>query len=88
MRYDRREPTVFYDQKIGLFRAVIEAVGGRVPIIANAGDNCTDDSVEFAARSSRSAWTRSWRWSPYYNKPPQEGLYRHFGAIAKRSMCR
>ena len=41
-------PTVFYDQKIELFKAVIDAVGGRVPIIANAGDNCTDDSVEFA----------------------------------------
>ena len=41
-------PTVFYPQKIDLFKAVIEAVDGRAPIIANAGDNCTADSVEFA----------------------------------------
>ena len=45
-----RVPTVFYPQKLDLFRAVIEAVGGRAPIIANAGDNCTADSVEFARR--------------------------------------
>ena len=51
-------PTVFYPQKIELFKAVIEAVGGRVPIIANAGDNCTADSVEFARDVARSGRRR------------------------------
>ena len=41
-------PTVFYPQKIDLFRAVVEAVGDRVPVIANVGDNCTADTVDFA----------------------------------------
>ena len=41
-------PTVFYPQKMDLFRAVVEAAGGRVPIIANVGDNCTADTVGFA----------------------------------------
>ena len=41
-------PTVFYPQKMDLFRAVVAAVDGRVPVIANVGDNCTADTVEFA----------------------------------------
>jgi 4-hydroxy-tetrahydrodipicolinate synthase len=76
-------PTVFYPQKIELFKAVIEAVGGRVPIIANAGDNCTADSVEFARDVSRLGVDGIMAVVPYYNKPPQEGLYLHFRSIAE-----
>jgi 4-hydroxy-tetrahydrodipicolinate synthase len=75
-------PTVFYDQKIELFRAVIDAAGERAPIIANAGDNCTDDSVEFARKVVGLGVDAIMAVVPYYNKPPQEGLYRHFKAIA------
>lgn len=76
-------PTVFYDQKVELFRTVVEAVGGRVPIIANAGDNCTDDSVEFAQKVVSLGVDAIMAVVPYYNKPPQEGLYRHFRSIAR-----
>jgi 4-hydroxy-tetrahydrodipicolinate synthase len=76
-------PTVFYPQKIELFRAVIEAVGGQVPIIANAGDNCTADSVEFARDVAKLGVDGIMAVVPYYNKPPQEGLYRHFRTIAE-----
>jgi 4-hydroxy-tetrahydrodipicolinate synthase len=76
-------PTVFYPQKIELFKAVIEAVGGRVPIIANAGDNCTADSVDFARDVSRLGVDGIMTVVPYYNKPPQEGLYLHFRSIAE-----
>jgi 4-hydroxy-tetrahydrodipicolinate synthase len=75
-------PTVFYDQKLELFRAVVDAVGGRVPIIANAGDNCTHDSVEFAKEVAALGVDAIMAVVPYYNKPPQEGLYRHFCEIA------
>lgn len=75
-------PTVFYDQKLDLFRAVIDAVGGRVPIIANAGDNCTDDSVKFAQEVVGLGVDSIMAVVPYYNKPPQEGLYRHYCTIA------
>lgn len=75
-------PTVFYDQKMHLFEAVVEAVGGRVPVIANAGDNCTDDSVEFASKVVTLGVDAIMCVVPYYNKPPQEGMYRHFKAIA------
>ena len=75
-------PTVFYPQKMELFRAVIEAAGGRAPIIANVGDNCTADSVEFAKQVVKLGVDGIMLVVPYYNKPPQEGLYRHFAAIA------
>jgi 4-hydroxy-tetrahydrodipicolinate synthase len=76
-------PTVFYDQKLQLFSAVIDAVGDRAPIIANAGDNCTADSVEFARKVVALGVDAIMAVVPYYNKPPQEGMYRHFRSIAE-----
>ncbi len=76
-------PTVFYDQKLELFRAVLDAVGGRAPIVANAGDNCTADSVEFARKVASLGVDAIMAVVPYYNKPPQEGMYAHFRAIAE-----
>lgn len=76
-------PTVFYDQKMDLFRAVIDAAGDRAPIIANAGDNCTADSVEFAKKVEALGVDAIMCVVPYYNKPPQEGMYLHFRAIAE-----
>lgn len=76
-------PTVFYDQKCDLFRAVVEAVDGRAPVIANAGDNCTADSVEFARKVVQLGVDGIMTVVPYYNKPPQEGMYRHFRSIAE-----
>ena len=75
-------PTVFYPQKIKLFTAVLEAVDGRVPIIANVGDNCTADTVEFAQEVQKLGVQGFLCVVPYYNKPPQEGLYQHFKTIA------
>ena len=75
-------PTVFYPQKIELFRAVVEAVGDRVPVIANVGDNCTADTVYFAQDAAKQGVDGFMCVVPYYNKPPQEGLYRHFKTIA------
>lgn len=76
-------PTVFYPQKIELFKAVMEAVDGKVPIIANVGDNSTADSVEFAKEVEKLGVDGFMAVVPYYNKPPQEGLYQHFKAIAE-----
>jgi 4-hydroxy-tetrahydrodipicolinate synthase len=76
-------PTVFYDQKMELFRAVLSAVGGKAPVIANAGDNCTADSVHFAKQVVALGVDAIMAVVPYYNKPPQEGLYRHFRTIAE-----
>ncbi|MBS4897101.1 MAG: 4-hydroxy-tetrahydrodipicolinate synthase [Gordonibacter pamelaeae] len=75
-------PTVFYPQKIDLFRAVVEAVGDRVPVIANVGDNCTADTVDFAREVAELGVDGFMCVVPYYNKPPQEGIYQHFRTIA------
>jgi len=75
-------PTITHDEKIALFKAVIEAVGDRAPILANIGDNCTRDSVGFAQRAEELGMSGLMAVVPYYNKPPQEGLYRHFSEIA------
>ena len=75
-------PTVFYPQKIDLFKAVLEANAGRIPIIANVGDNCTADTVDFASDVAKLGLDGLMLVVPYYNKPPQEGLYRHFSTIA------
>lgn len=76
-------PTVFYPQKMDLFRTVVDAVGGRVPIIANAGDNCTADTVDFVQDVAKLGVDGIMCVVPYYNKPPQEGMYQHFAAIAR-----
>lgn len=75
-------PTIFYPQKMELFEAVVSEVGGEVPIIANVGDNCTADTVEFAQKVEKLGVDGFMLVVPYYNKPPQEGLYQHFKTIA------
>ena len=75
-------PTVFYPQKMELFKAVVEAVDGRIPVIANVGDNCTADTVDFAGDVAQLGVDAFMCVVPYYNKPPQEGLYQHFAALA------
>ena len=75
-------PTVFYDDKVRLFEAVLEAVNGRCKTIAYVGDNCTADTVEFAKKVEPMGFDGYLCVVPYYNKPPQEGLYQHFSAIA------
>lgn len=76
-------PTVFYPQKIELFKAAVRTAAGRIPIIANVGDNCTSDTVSFAREVAALGVDALMCVVPYYNKPPQEGLYQHFSAIAK-----
>ena len=76
-------PTVFYPQKMKLFEAVVSEVSGQVPIIANVGDNCTADTVDFAQDVQKLGVDGFMLVVPYYNKPPQEGLYQHFKTIAQ-----
>jgi 4-hydroxy-tetrahydrodipicolinate synthase len=75
-------PTLDDEEKLGLFRAVAAAVGGRAPVIANVGSNDTRRSVEFAKRAAACGVDGIMAVGPYYNKPPQAGLVAHFTAIA------
>ena len=76
-------PTIFYPQKIEVIKTVIEAVDGRAKIIANVGDNCTQDTIDFVRDVEKLGVDGLMCVVPYYNKPPQEGLYQHFKAIAE-----
>ncbi len=62
---------------------VIEAVGGRVPVIAGTGSNDTATAVERTRRAATLGADGALVVTPYYNRPTQEGLYRHFAAIAE-----
>jgi 4-hydroxy-tetrahydrodipicolinate synthase len=75
-------PTVFYPQKIEVFKTAVEAAAGRVKIIAYVGDNCTADTVDFAREVEKLGVDGFLCVVPYYNKPPQEGMYQHFKTIA------
>ena len=75
-------PTVFYPQKMKLFEAVVSEIDGEVPVIANVGDNCTADTVDFARDVQKLGVDGFMLVVPYYNKPPQEGIYRHLATVA------
>jgi 4-hydroxy-tetrahydrodipicolinate synthase len=75
-------PTITIAEKVRLWGEVKEAVGGRGMMIAGSGDNCTADSIEFSREAVRAGADALLLTAPYYNKPTQEGLYRHFAAIA------
>ncbi len=75
-------PTLSMPEKMRLWSDVKEVVGDRAPVIAGAGDNCTADSVEFSREAARTGVDAILLTVPYYNKPTQEGMYRHFAAIA------
>ncbi|HEY5833535.1 4-hydroxy-tetrahydrodipicolinate synthase [Streptomyces sp.] len=75
-------PTTSDAEKDQLVRAVVEAVGDRAHVIAGVGTNNTGHSVELARQAERAGAHGLLTVSPYYNKPPQEGLYRHFTRIA------
>jgi 4-hydroxy-tetrahydrodipicolinate synthase len=75
-------PTTSDAEKSELVRAVLEAVGDRAHVVAGIGTNDTHHSIELARTAERDGAHGLLAVTPYYNKPPQEGLYRHFSAIA------
>ena len=77
-------PTLSHDEWLHVIDTTIEVAAGRVPIVAGATSNSTHDAVEKAKEVAwRSGVNAILTASPYYNKPTQEGQYRHFRAIAE-----
>jgi 4-hydroxy-tetrahydrodipicolinate synthase len=77
-------PTLSHDEWLHVIDTTIEVVAGRVPIVAGATSNSTHDAVEKAKEvAPRPGVNAILTASPYYNKPTQEGQYRHFRAIAE-----
>jgi len=75
-------PTTTDAEKAQLVKAVVEAVGDRAHVVAGAGTNDTAHSLDLARGAEKAGAHGLLAVTPYYSKPPQEGLYRHFTAIA------
>ena len=76
-------PTVDFAEHTLLIRTAIERSAGRVPIIAGTGANSTREAIELQAFAKKAGADQCLSVVPYYNRPTQEGLYRHFQAVAE-----
>ena len=75
-------PTLTAREKLKLFETVVEAVGDKVPVIAGTGSYNTAETIELSREAQETGVHGLLLVTPYYNKPPQEGLYQHFKAVA------
>lgn len=76
-------PTLTAQEKLDLYRHVVEIVDGRIPVIAGTGSNNTAASIEMTQKAADTGVDGIMLVVPYYNKPSQEGLYQHFKTIAE-----
>jgi len=77
-------PTVDFDEHCLLIKTAVEHAAGRIPVMAGTGANSTAEAVELAAYAAKVGADAHLSVVPYYNKPTQEGLYRHFRTIAEK----
>lgn len=76
-------PTLTWDEEYQLFQVVLNAVGRKALVIAGTGSNSTTEAISATQKAARIGVHGSLQVVPYYNKPPQAGLYHHFKAIAQ-----
>lgn len=76
-------PTVDYDEHCALIRTAVAAAAGRIPVIAGTGANATAEAIALTRCAKDAGAVAGLSVVPYYNKPTQEGLYRHYRAIAE-----
>ncbi len=76
-------PTVSHEEHMDVVRAVVAAARGRVPVVAGTGSNSTHEAVELTRLAHEAGADAMLAVTPYYNKPSQEGLFRHFCAVAE-----
>ncbi len=75
-------PTLSHDEHRRMVELVVEAARKRVKVIAGTGSNATSEAIDLTAHAKRVGADAALVVNPYYNKPTQEGLYRHFRAVA------
>jgi 4-hydroxy-tetrahydrodipicolinate synthase len=75
-------PTLSHDEHKRVVEIAIEVAKGRVPVIAGAGSNSTEEAIDLARHARHAGADATLVVTPYYNKPTQEGMYLHFKAIA------
>ena len=76
-------PTLSHDEHKRVVEIVVETARGRLAVIAGTGSNATSEAIELTAHAKKAGATGALVVNPYYNKPTQEGLYRHFRAVAE-----
>jgi 4-hydroxy-tetrahydrodipicolinate synthase len=76
-------PALSHDEHRRVVELVVEAARGRIPVIAGTGSNSTAEAIDLTRHAERAGAAGALVVSPYYNKPTQEGLYRHFRAVAE-----
>jgi len=77
-------PTLDFDEHKRVIELTIEVSGGRVPVVAGVGANATSEAIELHQFAKKAGAKAGLSVNPYYNKPTQEGLYRHFMTLADR----
>lgn len=78
-------PVLSFEEINELFRVVKEAVGDKGLVVAGSGNNCTKESIMMTQGAEASGVDACMLVTPYYNKPPQDGLYEHFKAVAENT---
>src|SRR5690554_558899 len=76
-------PTVDFDEHCLLIETTVSHCAGRIPVIAGTGANATSEAIELTRQAKQLGADACLLVTPYYNKPPQEGLYQHYRAIAE-----
>ena len=76
-------PTLSHDEHKRVVEIVVESAGRRLPVIAGTGSNSTAEAIDLTRHAERAGAAGVLVVNPYYNKPTQEGLYRHFRAVAE-----
>ncbi len=76
-------PTLTHEEEIKLFEVVAKEMKGKIKVFAGTGSNCTVTAVEMSKKAEKAGIEGLLQVVPYYNKPPQEGLYQHFKAVAE-----
>lgn len=75
-------PTLTFDEKVKVLEAVVDEVGDRAVIVAGTGSYCTESSIKMTKKAEEIGVDGIMLVTPYYNKPPQAGLFNHFKMIA------
>jgi 4-hydroxy-tetrahydrodipicolinate synthase len=78
-------PTLSYEEHERVIELAVKYAGGKVPIIAGTGSNCTDEAIELTKKAKKMGADACLLTTPYYNKPTQEGMVSHFAAIARET---
>jgi len=78
-------PTLTFEEKVRLFQEVKQVAGNRARVIAGTGSYCTEESIHLTRAAEEAGVDAIMLVVPYYNKPPQDGLYGHFKAVASQT---